>query len=228
MAGSSPPLPRPLRGPRALAVLAVLGTLLATLLVTSVSVPLTGDPSADPAAAPHGLLAAGEARPGWHAPVAGAGPQDVRRAFAAPLQPWGRGHRGVDLATGSGAVRSPADGTVRFAGGVVDRPVLTIAHDDGLVSSFEPVTALVPVGARVSAGEVVGTADPLGAHCLVPCVHWGVRREDGWRVGGALFDRYVDPLWLIGWSGPSVLWPQHGPRPPGVPAAAGPAPSGPS
>lgn len=160
--------------------------------------------------------------------MAGAGPDDVRRAFAAPLKPWGRGHRGVDLGAGVGVVLAPADGVVRFAGLVVDRDVLTIAHADGLVSSFEPVRTDLPVGTPVVAGQPVGVVDLTRPHCLVPCLHWGVRREDAWQVGGAVFDRYVDPLWLIGWSGPSVLWPQHGPRPPGVPAAAGPGPSGPS
>ncbi|MDY6054697.1 M23 family metallopeptidase [Micrococcus sp.] len=150
-------------------------------------------------------------------PIRGAGPAAVRRAFAAPLQPWGRGHRGLDLDAPAGAaVVAPADGVVRYAGQVVDRPVLTVVHDDGTVSSMEPVEPLVEVGTRVSAGETIGevaAAPPHCAtgclHCATSCLHWGVRREDDWQVGAARFDRYLDPLVLLGWSGPSVLWPSE-------------------
>ena len=63
------------------------------------------------------------------------------RAFDPPAKPWLSGHRGVDLqAAHDGApVTSPAAGTVSFVGVVVDRPVITIDHGDGLRSSFEPV-----------------------------------------------------------------------------------------
>ena len=167
------------------------------------------------------LVAASPAGPGstaapvaWHAPVAGAAPGDVLRAFVAPERPWGRGHRGVDLAVPSGAaIRAPAAGRVVFAGVVVDRPVLTLEHADGTRSSLEPVEADVAVGAVVDAGDPVGRLAGAPPHCPRACVHWGVREPDGWRVGDAAFDRYLDPLVLIGWSGPSVLWPHAAPHP---------------
>ena len=212
-----PTSPTARTGPRA-------GLAAVLLLAAALLAPAPPAPSSPPAAP--GLLAAQE-RPHWRPPIPGARPEEVRRAFAAPPQPWGRGHRGVDLAAGLGVLLAPADGVVRFSGRVVDRPVLTIAHEDGLVSSFEPVLTDLPVGTPVRAGQPVGVLDPSAPHCLRPCVHWGVRREDAWRIGGGVFDRYVDPLWLIGWSGPSVLWPQNGPRPPGVPAAAALAPTAP-
>lgn len=147
-------------------------------------------------------------------------PGDVLRPFAAPERPWGRGHRGVDLAVSPGAaVLAPAAGTVVFAGTVVDRPVVTLEHADGTRSSLEPVEAAAPVGARLERGAPLGTVADAPAHCAVPCVHWGVRVPDGWRFGDATFDRYLDPLVLIGWSGPSVLWPHAAPPP------AGPAPA---
>ncbi|MBU8742992.1 peptidoglycan DD-metalloendopeptidase family protein [Micrococcus luteus] len=184
------------------------------------------DPVPRASSAPSGrdarlLVAASPAGPGstaapvaWHAPVAGAAPGDVLRAFVAPERPWGRGHRGVDLAVPSGAaIRAPAAGRVVFAGVVVDRPVLTLEHADGTRSSLEPVEADVTVGAVVAAGDPVGRLAEASPHCPRACVHWGVREPDGWRVGDAAFDRYLDPLVLIGWSGPSVLWPHAAPYP---------------
>lgn len=151
---------------------------------------------------------------GWSAPVDGASPADVLRGFAAPDRPWGRGHRGVDLAAPPGApVLAPAAGQVVFAGVVVDRPVVTLEHADGTRTSFEPVEAEAATGARLARGEQLGRVAAVPTHCARPCVHWGVREPGGWRVGQAVFDRYLDPLVLIGWSGPSVLWPHDEPGP---------------
>lgn len=106
------------------------------------------------------------------------------------------GHRGVDLGASDGVVLSPADGVVVFVGTVVDRPVLTIDHGDGLVSSFEPVTASVSEGDSLEAGQEVGriSTEP---HCPTLCVHWGVR-ENG---------EYVNPLPFVSDRRPSVLLP---------------------
>ena len=96
----------------------------------------------------------------WHPPVAGAAPDDVLRAFVAPERPWSRGHRGVDLAVQTGApIQAPAAGRVVFAGVVVDRPVLTLEHEDGTRSSLEPVEADVAVGAVVAAGDPLAEVD---------------------------------------------------------------------
>ncbi|GGC98775.1 hypothetical protein GCM10011512_27130 [Tersicoccus solisilvae] len=121
------------------------------------------------------------------------------RPFDAPEQRWSAGHRGVDLAGAPGApVHSPAAGTVVFVGVVVDRPVLTIAHADGLRTSVEPVTAAVERGDRVAAGQVVGHLIAGPSHCSpATCLHWGVR----------LGEDYVDPLSLILDRRPSVLLP---------------------
>ncbi|WP_248125807.1 peptidoglycan DD-metalloendopeptidase family protein [Micrococcus lacusdianchii] len=140
-------------------------------------------------------------------PVPGAGPEDILRGFAAPVRPWGSGHRGVDVAAPGGRVTSPAAGTVRFVGAVVGRGVVTIEHPDGTLSSFEPVDSSLVPGQAVAAGQEIGTVAPV-LHCPVRCVHWGLRREDAWQVGAARYDRYLDPLVALGWSGPSVLWPQ--------------------
>jgi len=108
------------------------------------------------------------------------------------------GHRGVDLeASADGvSVTSPADGTISFVGVVVDRPVITVDHGDGLRSSFEPVQSPLAAGDTVAKGDVIGTV--LSGHCGPgPCVHWGVR----------LGEDYVDPLEFVLDLRPSVLLP---------------------
>jgi len=135
----------------------------------------------------------------WRWPLAPKPP--VFRYFSPPPLPWLSGHRGVDLgaAAPGTAVVSPAAGTVSFVGVVVDRPVITIDHGDGLRSSFEPVDSTLAIGTPVAAGEVIGTVVP--GHCpLAACVHWGVR--DG--------DQYVNPLRFVLDLRPSILLPLAG------------------
>jgi murein DD-endopeptidase MepM/ murein hydrolase activator NlpD len=121
----------------------------------------------------------------------------VLEPFRPPPQPWLAGHRGVDLAAAAGApVAAPAAGIVAFAGWVVDRPVLTIDHGNGLRSSFEPVASELKKGDAVARGDLVGRLSGRG-HCAGPCVHWGVRRAD----------EYVNPLQFVADLRPSVLLP---------------------
>lgn len=116
-------------------------------------------------------------------------PAPVLRGFDPPPVRWGSGHRGVDLALDVGApVLAAGAGTVAFAGDVAGRPVLSILHADGIRTTYEPVTPVVPAGARVAAGQVVGHLAAT-THCGgVSCLHWGARR-------GA--DAYLDPLGLL-------------------------------
>lgn len=118
------------------------------------------------------------------------------RPFEAPATPYATGHRGIDLpATEGTPVFAPADGTVYFAGYVVDRPVLTLEHGDYL-ASFEPVEATVSPGQAVVTGETVGTVG-RGEHCA-GCLHFGVRYRG----------EYVSPLLLLGGVPRAVLLPQ--------------------
>jgi murein DD-endopeptidase MepM/ murein hydrolase activator NlpD len=114
----------------------------------------------------------------------------VVRPFDPPPQPWLAGHRGVDLAAAPGtAVRAPGPGVVAFVGVIAGRGVLTVAHEGGLRTTYEPVTARVAVGRRVEAGAVLGVLDGGHRGCPAPaCLHWGLRR-------GAI---YLDPLALLG------------------------------
>ena len=130
----------------------------------------------------------------WSWPVSGA--HALARPYVAPAGPYGPGHRGIDIRSAAGApVLAPADGVVHFAGFVVDRPVLSIEHAGGVLSSFEPVQTALVAGDRVSRGQVIGTL--LAGHCATPCLHLGV------RVGG----QYVNPLLFLGGVGWSVLYP---------------------
>lgn len=95
-----------------------------------------------------------------------------------------------------GAVTSPASGTVSFVGVVVDRPVITVDHGNGLRSSFEPVRSTLAKGDAVGKGEALGTV--VAGHCgATPCVHWGVRRGED----------YVNPLEFVMDLRPSILLP---------------------
>ncbi len=87
-----------------------------------------------------GITSAGIAAAGrWEWPV------DRFRLVAPYVQPADRysaGHRGLDLQPiDGGAVLAPAPGIVAYAGTVADRPLVTIDHGDGLVTTLEPVTA---------------------------------------------------------------------------------------
>ncbi|WP_309080257.1 M23 family metallopeptidase [Zhihengliuella sp.] len=145
------------------------------------------------------LFRAGSVHPGaWSWPVGShAVPPVVSAPFDAPETRWGPGHRGADLAAAAGQeVRSPADGRVAFVGVVVDRPVLTIDHGDGVLTSYEPLASDLAVDSRVAAGQVIGTVAD-GGHCAASCLHWGL------RIDGV----YADPLPTVRDTRPSILLP---------------------
>ncbi|MEO3744734.1 M23 family metallopeptidase [Plantactinospora sp. B24E8] len=112
------------------------------------------------------------------------------RKFDPPPRPWARGHRGVDLVASSGAtVRAAGAGVVLFAGMVAGRPVVSVAHPNGLRTTYEPVRPEVRAGDRVAAGDPLGSLQPGHPGCpTVSCLHWGLRRGE----------EYLDPLLLLG------------------------------
>lgn len=123
-------------------------------------------------------------------------PQVVEE-FDPPLDPWGAGHRGVDLLGSVGQpVRAALPGRVGFVGMIAGRGVVTVDHGETR-TTYEPVAASVAVGDRVRAGEVIASLALVGSHCFPrPCLHWG------WIRGGT----YLDPLDLVG-GGPVRLLP---------------------
>ena len=129
---------------------------------------------------------------GWVWPVDAV---HIVRPFEAPASRYAAGHRGIDLG-GADRVRSPASGTVAFAGPVAGRPVVTIDHGDGLVTTFEPVTTSLDVGDAVARGDPVGEV-AVGGHTAAGAVHFGVR----WN------GEYVNPLRLLGGVPRAILLP---------------------
>jgi murein DD-endopeptidase MepM/ murein hydrolase activator NlpD len=176
--------------PRALSVLCILHlTMFAGSLhsvdaaLTSVPVPDDADPAA-PAAGSH-----------WIWPTRGQ--RVVLEPFRAPAHAYGAGHRGIDIEAAVGStVVAPAPGIVAFRGTVVDRPLLTIEHDGGLVTTFEPVDSPLAPGDSVVAGDPIGTV-ATGGHTEPGAMHLGV------RLDGV----YINPLLLFGDVPRAVLLP---------------------
>nr|WP_179454715.1 peptidoglycan DD-metalloendopeptidase family protein [Leifsonia soli] len=120
----------------------------------------------------------------------------VAAPYAAPPTRYAAGHRGIDLTAAAGTpVAAPDGAVVRFAGTVVDRPVLTLDHGGGVLSSFEPLSSDLPVGSAVARGEVIGLVGS-GGHCGGGCLHVGVRMH-GEYVSPMLFFARVPPAVLL-------------------------------
>lgn len=131
----------------------------------------------------------------WQWPTPG--PRTVIAPFRAPVHDYGPGHRGMDIVAQAGAeVRAPAAGVVAFRGVVADRPLLTIDHGDGYVSTLEPVESGLSPGDAVSAGAGVGIV-AAGGHTSQGALHVGVRVDK----------RYVNPRGLFGLMPRAVLLP---------------------
>lgn len=165
-------------------------TLLIALLTLAVTVLGAGGPAwaSTPAAG---------ATPGsgpWSAPVL---PLRLAHPFAPPAQPWLSGHRGIDLLAAAGSdVTAVDDGVVVFAGAVAGMPVVTVLHDHGVRSTYQPVEAEVAVGDVVLAGQTLGTLAQAGSHCApASCLHLGAKRGQ----------TYLDPALLVGLRGPRLL-----------------------
>lgn len=186
-------------------LVALMGMVLVAAL--QMTVPAHGDPGAtgNPAGGGGaGTDASAQAR--WEWPMSS--PHRIIAPFVEPEHRYGPGHRGVDILASGAEVRAVEDGTVRFAGSVAGRGVVSILHADGLLSTYEPVTADVRAGDRVRAGQVIGELQEGGdggpgdgegaSHCAQACLHLGARR------GGA---DYVDPEPLLRGAEPSVLLP---------------------
>ena len=126
----------------------------------------------------------------WAWPVVG----PIIRGFDPPTDPYGSGHRGIDIGTDlSTVIVAPDDGVVTFAGKVGGRLFLTIDHGGGLSSTCSWLhSVLVHKGDRVVRGQPVGLTGWGHPDESVPHLHFGVR----------LNGTYVDPLAYLGW--PSV------------------------
>ena len=169
--------------------------LAASAFVTTIVVLSAGGASGAAASGGPPLATASTAADTWRWPVAV--PHAVIRPFIAPESPYAAGHRGIDLAAEEHAeVLAPNDGVVSFAGRVVDRPVLSIVHPGDVITTVEPVIALVRAGERVRAGQRIGIV-ASGGHCPPGCLHFGVRSHG----------LYVSPLLYVGSVPRAILLP---------------------
>lgn len=103
--------------------------------------------------------------------------------FRAPATPWGAGNRGWEFDSLPGdVVVAVGSGTVRFAGRVAGRGVVTLVHADGLLSSVTGLrTVEVGPGERVDVGQRIGTADRG--------LHLGFRRNGVYLDPAAVYGR---------------------------------------
>jgi murein DD-endopeptidase MepM/ murein hydrolase activator NlpD len=122
----------------------------------------------------------------WLWPVSG----PVLRAFDPPDDPYGAGHRGIDIASPLGTpIRAPAPGIVTFAGKVAGNLFLTIDHGGGLESTYSWIATLaVNKGDAVTAGQAVATTGTGHPGSSITHLHMGVKLDDV----------YVDPLDYLG------------------------------
>ena len=140
------------------------------------------------------------ARPAPHAPEQapppGAGTYawpvegEVIRPFDPPGDPFGSGHRGIDIAAPSGTpVRAAEEGVVAFAGSVAGSLFVSVDHPDGVRTTYSWLSAVaVRRGDPVVRLQVLGASGPgHPGHPAPAHLHLGA------RVGQA----YVDPLLLL-------------------------------
>ncbi|MDJ0378686.1 M23 family metallopeptidase [Cryobacterium sp. PH31-L1] len=160
-----------------------LRALAASALVTVIVVFGAG-PASDAVSAGTSPSAAATITNAWRWPLAE--PHRLIRGFVAPESQYSGGHRGIDLAAAANEkVFAAHEGVVSFAGRVVDRSVLSIMQPDDVITTVEPVDAVVAVGDQVRAGQLIGTV-ASGGHCPPGCLHLGVRQH-GWYVSPLLF-----------------------------------------
>lgn len=135
----------------------------------------------------------------WNPPLES--PVRLVNQYRQPNSDYSAGHRGVDYLVQPGQpVMAPADGAVWFAGRVAQRPVLSLQHQGGLLTEFEPVCTDLSKGEAVFAGQQIGFVCPANTdyvpHCTAAnCLHFSLRSQG----------QYLSPLIFIGGLNPSRL-----------------------
>ncbi len=131
----------------------------------------------------HAGRPAAHAGGGWTWPVTGA----VIRSFDPPDDPFGSGHRGIDVAAPAGTeVRAVDAGTVTFAGSIGGERFVTVDHGGGLVGSYSWLSEI-----RVARGDVVTRGHVIA---LSGAGHPGSTDAPHLHLGARLDGAYVDPM----------------------------------
>jgi murein DD-endopeptidase MepM/ murein hydrolase activator NlpD len=140
--------------------------------------PIVGPPALRSSTAPRPAANFRQAPTVSYAPPVSA---PVIDGFRPPTTPYGPGNRGWEYAVSPGtAVLSAADGTVSFAGQVGPSQAVTVAHADGLRTSYSYLQRVAVLeGDVVRLGDVVGHSGPR--------LHFGVRRGEVYLDPAILF-----------------------------------------
>lgn len=113
----------------------------------------------------------------------------VIRGFEPPPDPYGPGHRGIDIAVPFGTtIVAAQDGTVAFAGWVGGSQFISIDHRDGVRTTYSWISAVsVRKGEVVSRGQPIGLSGQGDPGSITPHLHFGA------RIGST----YIDPMLLL-------------------------------
>jgi len=113
----------------------------------------------------------------------------VLRGFEPPPDPFGAGHRGIDIGAPFGSdIVSAQDGRVAFAGWVGGSLFISIDHPDGVRTTYSWISAAhVAKGDQVTRGELIGQTGQGHPGSITPHLHFGA------RVGTT----YLDPMLLL-------------------------------
>jgi len=113
----------------------------------------------------------------------------VVRSFDPPAQPYGAGHRGIDIGAATGTpVRAAEEGVVAFAAPIGGSLFVSIDHADGIRTTYSWLsTVAVRRGDTVLRGAILGTTGTGHPGQDPPHLHFGAR----------LGDTYIDPMTLL-------------------------------
>ena len=144
----------------------------------------------------------------WNPPLEP--PVRLVNQYRQPNSDYSAGHRGVDyLVTLDQPILAPADGKVWFAGTVAQRPVLSLKHEGGYLTEFEPACTDLSIGEPVFAGQEIAVVCPAlptyQGHCpKAACLHFSLCSPVKTKGGS----EYLSPLLFIGGLNPSRLLPR--------------------
>jgi murein DD-endopeptidase MepM/ murein hydrolase activator NlpD len=113
----------------------------------------------------------------------------VIRGFLQPQDPYGPGHRGIDIAVPFGTpVQAANDGVVAFAGWVGGSLYVSVDHPDGVRTTYSWLSSVsVRQGAAVRKGDVIAATGHGHPEVPQPHLHFGA------RIGKT----YIDPMLLL-------------------------------
>jgi murein DD-endopeptidase MepM/ murein hydrolase activator NlpD len=113
----------------------------------------------------------------------------VIRGFEPPPDPYGVGHRGIDIGAPFGTdLVAAEDGVVAFAGWVAGSLFISIDHDDGVRSTYSWLSTVdVVEGQTVARGQVIGKTGQGHPDLPTPHLHFGT------KVG----ETYIDPMLML-------------------------------